>query len=156
MTGFSISNRSNFSALCGRATSLTWPFFFCSLSLWLPTCLLRQMIWKLGEFFSMGRIYTKHSKNLKLFTTDEIPCPIYLWTPLGVSDMPMVCYFLCHPKTVEYLALTHAYSILTPLMFTTTQILNTGVSLLPEEAAIQVSGFGEATFGVLLGDINGN
>lgn len=51
---------------------------------------------------------------------------------------------------------TRLYSILTPLVSTTTQILNTGVSELPEEAAVQVSGFGEAPFGVLLRDINGN
>lgn len=41
-------------------------FFFFSYRLWLPTCLLRQLIRKLREFFNIERIYTKHSKNLKL------------------------------------------------------------------------------------------
>lgn len=156
MTGFSISDRNNFPVLCGRATSLTWPFFFCSLSLWLPTCLLMQLIQKLREFFSIGRIYTKHSKKSETFLLLMKSPVVY------ICELLLVCltcqwsgYFLCPPKILENLVLTHAYSILTPLVSITNQMLNTGASQLPEEAAIQVNVFGEAPFGVLLRDING-
>lgn len=52
--------------------------------------------------------------------------------------------------TISFLFLDLHYSILTPLVYTTTQILNIGTSQLPLEAALQVNVFGEASFGVLL------
>lgn len=80
---------------------------------------------------------------------------------LYICELLLVCLtcpwsgYLCPPKILEFLTLTHAYSILTPLVSTTTQSLNTGVSQLPEGAAVQVNVFGEAPLGVLLRDING-
>lgn len=115
-----------------------------------------QLMQKLREFFSIGRIYTKHSKKSETFLL------LMEYPALYICELLLVCltcqwsgYFLCPPKILENLALTHACSILTPLVSITNQMLNTGASQLPEEAAIQVNVFGEALFGVLLRDING-
>lgn len=106
------------------------------------------------ENFSVLKEFTQNTQKIWDFiTTDQILCTICLWIPLGVSDVLVFWLLFVSSQDTWISCSDNAYSILV-LECTTTWLQSTGASQLPEEAALEVNGFGEAPFGALWRDLN--
>lgn len=106
------------------------------------------------ENFSVLKEFTQNTQKIwDFFTTDQILCTICLWIPLGASDVLVVWLLFVSSQDTWISCSDNAYSILV-LECTTTWLQSTGASQLPEEAALEVNGFGEAPFGALWRDLN--